>query len=59
MHTEEAYVTLSAFHQIYKTQNKLWYKPTFYTFVHQMLRIIRSSDTATDRDYNPMGYDNM
>ena len=59
MHTEEAYVTLSTLHQIYKTQNKLWYKSTFYTFVHQMLRKIRCSDTAADKECSPMVYDNV
>jgi hypothetical protein len=59
MDTEETYVTLSAFDQIFKTQNKFWYKSIFYTFMHQMLRKIRSCDTATDRDYSLIGYDNM
>jgi len=59
MHTEEDYVTLSAFHQIYKTQNKIWYKSTFYTYVYQILRKICSSDTAADRDYSPMSYENV
>lgn len=59
MHTEGSYVTLSAFHQKYKTQNKLWYKYKFYTFVHQLLRKILSSDTVGYRDYSPIGYDNV
>jgi hypothetical protein len=52
MQVEEVYLTLSAFHQIYKTQKKLWYKSIFYTFVHQMLRKIRSSDKADNKDYS-------
>jgi hypothetical protein len=47
MHTEELHVT-SVFHQIYKIQNRLCWKSTFYSFVHRMLRNIRSPDTAAE-----------